>query len=248
MGAKRARIVGGADVSNPGDWPWQASLQFSSGSHTCGAILISSNWVLCAAHCVSRSPSSYRIGLGLHDRTTQRQGQPAYYRTNLITRHPDYVQSGSRGFPNDVSVIRLTTTVAMNQFVAAASLAPSNAGDFVGNECYITGWGRLRGNGPLPNVLQEANVDVYSESECRGFWGSRITNIHICLGDRQTQRRGACNGDSGGPLNCRVGSGYPGWSDLLGKIRLLHSVSFCLRSCLHIQKLDPATNRSLNDT
>merc|ERR1711894_184418 len=86
--------------------------------------------------------------------------------------------------------------------------APTNAGDFVGNECYITGWGRLFGNGPLPNILQEANVDIYSQTECRQSWGNRITNIHICLGDRATRQRGACNGDSGGPLSCKVGNDW----------------------------------------
>ena len=49
------------------------------------------------------------------------------------------------------------------------------------------------GGGPLPNILQEANIDVLSESECQDEWGSRISNIHICLTDRENGARGACN-------------------------------------------------------
>jgi len=199
--------VGGEEVSGPGVWPWQASLEFaSSGSHTCGAVLLSERWVLCAAHCTGNSPSSYNVVLGLHDRTTRRQGKPATYSLSTITRHPSYVQDGNQGFPNDIAVIRLASAADINIYVSPANLPDTNGPDFTGYNCYITGWGRLYGFGPLPNVLNQANVDILSESECRGYWGSRITDIHICLMDKDTQQRGACNGDSGGPLVCQTGS------------------------------------------
>lgn len=44
-----SRIVGGANTSE-GEWPWQASLQVR-GTHMCGGALISSQWVVSAAHC-----------------------------------------------------------------------------------------------------------------------------------------------------------------------------------------------------
>merc|ERR1719348_68853 len=209
LGNKLPTIVGGRDVNPPGKWPWQASLQFrSSNSHTCGGSLISTNWVLCAAHCVGSGASRLQIVLGMHDRTTQRQGSPKKYMISSITRHPQYSQSGSQGFPNDIAVIRLSTAATLNNFVAPITLAASNAGDFVGSDCWITGWGRLYGNGPLPNILQEANIDVLSQSECQGFWGSRIKGYHVCLGDKANSRKGACNGDSGGPLVCKTGSSW----------------------------------------
>lgn len=66
---------------------------------------------------------------------------------NVLPQHPDYVQDGSRGFPNDVSVLRLTTAIDPNRFTGPATLPPlTGAPDYVGFTCYITGWGRTRGN------------------------------------------------------------------------------------------------------
>lgn len=45
------RIVGGVQVTIT-QYPWQLSLQ-SGGRHICGASIISANWALTAAHCVS---------------------------------------------------------------------------------------------------------------------------------------------------------------------------------------------------
>ena len=48
---KDGRIVNGEDAS-PGQFPYQASLQFV-GLHFCGASVISNEWLLTAAHCVT---------------------------------------------------------------------------------------------------------------------------------------------------------------------------------------------------
>lgn len=59
-GEEDPQIVGGRDVTGPGYWPWQISLQYlTEGTvddfqHNCGAIFIDLRWALTAAHCVDQ--------------------------------------------------------------------------------------------------------------------------------------------------------------------------------------------------
>jgi hypothetical protein len=44
------RIVGGTEAAEH-SWPWQVSLQISTGAHYCGGTIISPEWVITAGHC-----------------------------------------------------------------------------------------------------------------------------------------------------------------------------------------------------
>jgi len=57
-----AQIVGGSPAS-AGQFPYIVSVQIS-GSHYCGGSLVNANTVITAAHCATRSASSYTIRAG----------------------------------------------------------------------------------------------------------------------------------------------------------------------------------------
>ncbi|XP_022329689.2 elastase-1-like [Crassostrea virginica] len=204
------KIVGGNDAT-PHDWPWQISLQFQSSTgsygHICGASLISPNYALTAAHCVSHDTtiSKYRLLMGEHDFNTN-GGTEQTVTISSILMHPQYSES-SGGFPNDIAILRLSSSASLDAYVKVAALPTSTSTSFYnGRNCYITGWGRLSGGGNIPNILQQAQTTVISHSECRSALG--LTGLlylqegpHVCV---YTGSNGACNGDSGGPLVCNV--------------------------------------------
>jgi len=186
-------IVGGRDVNPVGKWPHQASLQ-QNNRHICGASLISTRWLVTAAHCVGSS--SYTVVLGMHDQRGY-YGSPRRYTVSRVTKHPWYSQNN--GYPNDIAMLQLSSAAQLNSYVKTIPMAPSNAPNFQGYSCYISGWGQTASTSS-PNTLQEAPVDVYTTSYCRSYLGSSINDKQICVGDKGTSS--ACYGDSGGPLVC----------------------------------------------
>lgn len=189
------RIVNGEDAQ-PGAWPWQVSLQRCSGiscSHNCGAIVINPNWVLTAAHCIQNpSLSSHRLVFGLHRRSDETGTQA---RTPSIVRpHPNWINDGSLGFPNDVGVMKFDQALDFSASnVAPAAMVSSNVGSLAGQACTITGWGRTSGGAPLPDTLQQAETRVLSTAQCRAQGIPQADdNYHICL-NNDAQDTNSCN-------------------------------------------------------
>ncbi len=70
---------------------------------------------------------------------------------------------------------------------------------YIGERCYITGWGRLSSGGSTPKILQEAQVPIVTPQECRKSYGSSITDRMLCAGYSQGGID-TCQGDSGGKM------------------------------------------------
>merc|ERR1712173_448966 len=189
-------IINGQDVSPPGKYPWQASLQVN-GRHICGGALISSSWVLTAAHCVEGSNSGLTVVMGMHD-IYKSYGSPRTYRPSRVIRHSGY---SSWTLKNDIALIQLSQTVSMSSYVKTIQMDSSTANFPPGSNCVITGWGYTIVNGRFqnPTILQEANTKIISVDECRQYFSS-VGSSHVCLRNGFT---GGCMGDSGGPLACQ---------------------------------------------
>ena len=75
-----------------------------------------------------------------------------------------------------------------------------------GKECYVTGWGHTQYEGPKPDVLREAKVQLVPQLICnlaRSYNGT-IHQRALCAGFEQGGVD-ACQYDSGGPLACENG-------------------------------------------
>ncbi|XP_051720176.1 chymotrypsin-like protease CTRL-1 isoform X1 [Ctenopharyngodon idella] len=200
-GGGAAGIINGHDVISDGrgalPWPWQVSIQTSTGQHFCGGSLINSNWVLTAAHCLVKA-KVHNVVLGQNDRGSSTE--PIQFRgiAKAIT-HPDY--NKQTNFNNDVTLLKLSSPVQMTPRVSPICLPSSSDKTLPGTVCVTTGWGRtaITWN---PRILQEANKPIVSQTQCKQVFGqTKITDAMICAGASGSS---SCQGDSGGPLVCQT--------------------------------------------
>ncbi|CAH1782056.1 unnamed protein product [Owenia fusiformis] len=194
-------IVNG-DIADAHEFPHQLSLQ-SGTSHICGAVLTHPTWVITAAHCVTSS--GYRVVAGATERNRySASGQEQVSDVAEVIMHPDFVQDGSRGFPNDIALLRLATPINLNFARATIPLA-SGSTDFAGQLCDISGWGDVTaGDGISATYLRKATLSILSNFECGLYWSQIRQSYHICIYDSR-DRQGSCQGDSGGPMTCSEG-------------------------------------------
>ncbi|XP_044740915.1 proclotting enzyme-like [Chrysoperla carnea] len=198
------RIVGGhnADI---GEWPWIAAL-FNGGRQFCGGSLIDNMHILSAAHCVAHMSSwdvaRLTVRLGDHNIKTNSEVNHIEKRVKRVVRHRGF---DSRTLYNDVAILTLDSPVQFSRQVRPICL-PSSGGTFAGKTATVIGWGSLRESGPQPAILQEVNIPIWSNGECRAKYGPAapggIVEHMLCAGQAS---RDSCSGDSGGPLMVNEG-------------------------------------------
>ncbi|CAJ1080982.1 serine protease 27 [Xyrichtys novacula] len=207
------RIVGGKD-SAEGTWPWQVdiTIQTDSSRHICGGSIITRNWVLSAAHCFP-NPSdvgSYVIYAGRYQLNGFNFHETSHYVRRVVVPS-GYVEPHSG---KDLALVELSTPVTWSDHVFPVCLPASGTLFPGGMLCYVTGWGNILDEVPLPGAgtLQEVQVPIISQSSCQEMYRThpteRVDILHdmICAG-YQEGGKDSCQGDSGGPLVCQMVNG-----------------------------------------
>lgn len=187
-------IVGGVKAEK-GEFPFQVSLQSSSGSHFCGGSLIKPNWVLTAAHCTQGS-SKFKIVVGLHDQK-DKLGTEVFSATKII-RHPDF---NSSTLDSDYALIKLSgnSTFKPIELNRIEITIPTGEEKF---NVWTSGWGATsEGSFSLPNILNKVEVPLVTTEECNSAkaYDGAITNHMMCAGLKEGGKD-SCQGDSGGPM------------------------------------------------
>ncbi|CAK1553226.1 unnamed protein product [Leptosia nina] len=208
-------IVGG-ETTSPGEFPHMAAIGWvndntNSYEFLCGGSLISSRFVLTAAHCtkVARrnpdTPSIVRLGDQNIDPVVEDNASPVDVIIKSIISHPDY-KSPSKY--NDIALIELYTDVDFEAHIRPACLWTKP--DFNGHQKAIaTGWGVIDPTSRTPETakdLQKVSLSLLPNSYCdallkdsknrhwRGFVESQM-----CAGELRGGKD-TCQGDSGSPL------------------------------------------------
>ncbi|KAJ8956326.1 hypothetical protein NQ318_015064, partial [Aromia moschata] len=175
-------------------------------AHWCGAVVISSRWVLTAAHCLQGYAKGAYIVVAGEYNTDEDEGteQLKYIEEYFI--HEDFRKGHKMN--NDVALIKLKGAgFDLNGDVQAICL-PDSSADY-GRElnCTISGFGSVKsGTSAYSHNMMAAWIPIHTAEACKmpHVYGNALTEGMICAGflDGGVD---ACDGDSGGPLACLDG-------------------------------------------
>jgi trypsin len=190
-----ARIVGGV-LAQAGRYRWTVSLQRKKIGHSCGGTLVTSKFVLTAAHCLESPIAS--VVLGVQD--LKASSGRLVRRATRVIMHPQY--SNIRNL-NDIGLVELDAPVTTLTPVLLASSEPT-----AGTLTTVVGWGTATFGGNMQSRLREVSIPTVSRADCTASGAYSKLSIHtsnICAGFAEGAKD-SCQGDSGGPLFLPTGS------------------------------------------
>ncbi|NXK39180.1 ACRO protein, partial [Piprites chloris] len=201
----KTRVVGGTSAQE-GAWPWLVSIQdpeMSGTGHLCGGSLISTQWVLTAAHCFvdARNISTFRVVIGATQLTELGPGAEVRGIQRLLV-HEDYNAADQS---NDIALLELDRPAECNFYVHLGCVPNGTVDVSELDTCYVAGWGATTARAQkTSDVLQEAQVHLIDVQICNSsdWYAGDVHTHNLCAGHPEGGID-TCQGDSGGPLMCK---------------------------------------------
>lgn len=215
------KVVNGRDAVR-GAYPWQVMLWDHARHVFCGGAIINERWIITAAHCFDGQSKKgggsgrgsalnggnnniprVEVRLGKHDQTVPEEENEFATNVEDIVRHPDYAKDNPGQYDNDIALIRVRDNIPFSEYISPICLGSSaELRDVFTKSRYgvISGWGRLKDNGPQPRYLQELKLPIQPRDVCVSSTNHTVTDNMFCAGYAQDVIGDACKGDSGGPF------------------------------------------------
>ena len=185
------RIVGGIEVADPHMYPWMAGLVYESpqssekaGKVLCGGVVISSNVVMTAAHCIAESKgksgetfSLKKVRLG-HTNLTSDESFDVVIDSILI--HPNYTRTNF-GDINDITLLVLAEHLDFSGIKVKAICLPERdlteetLDDPEATSLIVAGWGatlKSRTSDILLELFLNYNKTIDCEEKFQSLLGS----------------------------------------------------------------------------
>lgn len=203
-------IIGGNPVSTITQRPFQVGIsanQSNGGAIGGGGVIISSEWIITAAHVVQQSyPGGITIYAG-----SATWGSGQVRTVDQIIIHSDY-NNFLNFAKSDIALLHLSTPLNLDSTCSAISYYnPIYNEDYFehpyssywnwdrpGLNATVSGWGNTNSGSTFQ--LQSVGVTIVSSDHynVKTFWPKSDLVLYTNSNDSQT--RGICDGDSGGPL------------------------------------------------
>lgn len=205
------KIVGGEKVTDLSEVSFMVSL-----SGVCGGSIISSKWILTAAHCAGYFTNAKGGILNLRETGTS-------YKIKRVIKHPKYNRST---FSNDFALAELETEIDFSKTgLKAVKLASARfeqeGNQDVGMDSTVFGFGDLAdGRDNYAKDLNKVIVPIISHEEANReeAYDGQIDETMLPAG-YAAGGKDSCQGDSGGPLvvynnqNVAVQVGVVSWGE-----------------------------------
>lgn len=188
-------IVGGVPAPINA-YPWFVRL----GNGCCGGSLISSQYVLSAAHCLSCIGVGTTAEIGAFKLPLSANGGQAMQSLTVAEAvgHPAYGTGGS-DINFDYALLKLQGTATANP-VKLDGDGVDVVADYTAAKTglFPIGFGTTSSGGSVSNVLRHVDLNFVPQDTCAANYGSDpITDAMMCAAD---VGQDSCQGDSGGPL------------------------------------------------
>lgn len=180
------RITNGEEISIA-DAPYQISMR-NSGEHFCGGSIISSTFILTAAHCTAGFTArqiSIRIGTNYAGR--KKSGET--FKVKKIIDHPNYDNETTA---NDISLLQLSKPITFkSQEKEAIKLPPMNDNVDDGTRVFVSGWGETYDEDESDEYLRGVDLSIYNLGKCNQVYGD-LNDNQICTLDPEDTGKDSC--------------------------------------------------------
>ncbi|OPJ79256.1 venom prothrombin activator porpharin-D-like [Patagioenas fasciata monilis] len=191
-----SRITGGT-LCHRGHCPWQVLIRNSRDVGFCGGSLISSRWVVTAAHCLDLV-TPHHVTVGDFDKY-QREFKEQKIAVAQSWTHPHY---DSNNYNGDIALLYLSSNVIFNEYVVPICLPSPSLATLLSQEGHVgtvSGWGATHEKGATLRFLMRVQLPIVSMDTCQRSTDRLVTDNMFCAG-HDTDTADACKGDSGGPF------------------------------------------------
>lgn len=182
----------------------------------CGATMLDSTHVLTAAHCLYDEDGEVNYEYMLYTTVGQADNEANYALTGNTVRaeqffiHPDFQDTASSLWANDIAIIKLESSLNPQGTVARPSdesyrLGSDGSDNDTNDYAFkIVGHGNTESGSDSTTELQTADMNYVSNNTCDNGL-SLLSNKQICFKGASTDPdtnldSGTCQGDSGGPV------------------------------------------------
>ena len=187
-------VVGGTPTSHT-EHPYYVEVGTTTG-YFCGGSLIDPDWVLTAAHCVEMAGATVKFA-----------GPTSHSAVEVIV-HP--LWDGDAGNGHDLALLRLPPGASAGADVVQVGSPFRPVAYEVGRSVELVGHGATSSDGTA-GLMMDVTMPIRSDGDMESiydpWWFPFINKYdrHLMIG-AGTSTKGACFGDSGGPLTGFVGS------------------------------------------